>query len=584
MSSTASSRRRGPRPAPDAPRPGRRGWRHRAGGAALTLPSVDEFRASTMQVCGLWPYAGGSSVPTIGVPMGHHLHRDVEVCFDPVSWFQRAGLISQPSVFFLGSPGIGKSSAVGHMITGLEGYGVLPLVLGDLRPDYVALIKAMNGQVISVGPGRGRLNVLDPGEVLTAADRLTGAARDAVLNDYYARRHEMLASLITISRGAPPTDREESIVDRALRVLDERHRGIPILPDLLQVIRDAPEDVRAAALDRGDINQYRSITENLEATLVGLTSTTGRLGGVFAGHTTTAARRDRPLCYDVSSVGESKGLQAATLLACWAEGFGMVNVANALADAGLEPRRHYFVVLDELWRALRAGRGLVDRADVLTRLNRGIGVGTAMISHTISDLEALPSEEDRLKALGFIERSAVVVCGGLPRAEMPKLTQVVPLSKAEQDELVSWSAPPSWNPDAGVGEDAAGVGADLAGVPQVHRSTEPPGRGKFLIKVGGHAGIPFKVRLTSVELALGDTNAKWRVQSRYGPRAIEELIEAEGLRDVVEAEREEREAADEVDPLPAVTAAQPGRLDPDTAQDGADPVLAATAAAGGGLR
>ena len=38
-------------------------------------------------------------------------------------------------------------------------------------------------------------------------------------------------------------------------------------------------------------------------------------------------------------------------------GFGAINIANVLADAGLEPRRHYFIVLDELWRALRAGRG-----------------------------------------------------------------------------------------------------------------------------------------------------------------------------------------------------------------------------------
>lgn len=32
-----------------------------------------------------------------------------------------------------------------------------------------------------------------------------------------------------------------------------------------------------------------------------------------------------------------------------------VSVAQALADAGLERRRHSVVVLDELWQALRVG-------------------------------------------------------------------------------------------------------------------------------------------------------------------------------------------------------------------------------------
>ena len=56
-------------------------------------------------------------------------------------------------------------------------------------------------------------------------------------------------------------------------------------------------------------------------------------------------------------------LRAAALLACWSSGFATVNVAHALTEAGLEPQRHYFVVLDELWQALRSGSGMVDRVD-----------------------------------------------------------------------------------------------------------------------------------------------------------------------------------------------------------------------------
>ncbi len=440
----------------------------------------------------------------VGVPLGRHIHTGATLCCDPISWFQSAKLISNPSAFVLGKPGLGKSTLVRRMATGLAGFGVMPLVLGDLKPDYVDLITALGGQVISLGRGRGFLNVLDPGEATQAATRLRaeGFAKQAatVLADAHGRRHTMVAALLTIMRQAPPSDREETILDRALKVLDAKHEGVPVLRDLLNVIQEGPEEVRAVALDRGDRSRYEVITEDLEASLIGLVGG-GRLGKMFSEQTTNPMRRDRPVVYDVSSLEDTDmDLQAAALLACWSAGFGTVNVANALADAGLEPRRHYFVILDELWRALRAGRGMVDRVDALTRLNRQRGVGMAMISHTMSDLLALASEEDRMKSKGFVERAGMVICGGLPAAEMGQLTSAVPLSRAEQDLLTGWQDPPAWDSVAG-------------------REAAPPGRGKFLVKVGGRPGIPVNVELTPAELAINDTNKLWHTQSRVGTPA-----------------------------------------------------------------
>ena len=79
------------------------------------------------------------------------------------------------------------------------------------------------------------------------------------------------------------------------------------------------------------------------------------------------------------------------MLAAWSEGLGCVAAAHALADAGLAPQRWYFAVLDELWRPLRAAGGLVDRIDAITRLNRTWGLGQAMITHTLKDLDAVDS-------------------------------------------------------------------------------------------------------------------------------------------------------------------------------------------------
>ena len=94
----------------------------------------------------------------------------------------------------------------------------------------------------------------------------------------------------------------------------------------------------------------------------------------------------------------------------------------------------------------------------------------------------------------------MVIMGGLPSSEMAGLNSAIKLSIAEQNLLTSWQDPPAWDPVSG--QDA-----------------EPPGRGKFLIKVGTRIGIPLKVKLTSLEREVNDTNERWHEQSSIGDRA-----------------------------------------------------------------
>ncbi|MEE4544499.1 ATP/GTP-binding protein [Streptomyces sp. V4-01] len=468
-----------------------RGWYGPGGGFVGNFSPPAMWRATTVQACGLWPFSAGSGAPAVGVPLGRHLFTGATVCGDPLSWFSRARYISNPSLFMLGMPGLGKSTLVNRMLIGLSAMGVVPLVLGDLKPDYADTVRALGGQVISIGRGVGGINVLDPGAIGAAARRIGGPAGDELRAEAHGRVLNMVAALVAIVRGQPMTDHEQSVLSASLHLLRERtpqHRS-PLLPDLLALLDEGPERVRAMTLDRGDETRYREAVDPLHRSLLGILD--GPLGGTFASETSTRIDPAAPaVCIDISRIGESDTqLTAAAMLAAWSDGLGSVAAAHALADAGLTPRRWFFTVLDELWRPLRAASGIVDRIDALTRLNRSLGLGDAKITHTLKDAEALSSDSDRAKARGFVERAGMVVCAGLPRSEMQELGKVIGLSEREVELVSSWSSPPGWAADV--------------------RSEEPPGRGRFLIKVGGRPGIPIQATITSAERKLHDTNTRW---------------------------------------------------------------------------
>jgi hypothetical protein len=474
-------------------RPTRYGWGVPGGGKVSWVEPPAEYRGTTVQVCGLWPFGTGSTTPMIGVPMGRHLYTGATVCFDPISWYTRAHLINNPSVYIEAEPGMGKSTAVRRMVLGLTAQGVTPLILGDLKPDYAQLVAALGGQVLRVGPGLERINPLDAGpwrQVLQQVDQRTAAQVRAGVID---RRLNMLVALATLVRRGPVNSDETTVLAACLRYLAERETDTqPVLSDVLRVVREAPTDVRAVTLwqDEADISRFRDDTANLQRTLLALLH--GPLGDTFEGQTTSAIDLNTPaVCVDISGIDDTDELRtAATLLSTWSYGFAQVEAAHLMSDLGLARPRTFFTVLDELWRALRIGYGLVDRADALTRLNRHKGTGTAFITHSLADLEALPTQQDRAKARGFAERSAVLLIGPCSEQELDAVAKVRPLSRAERREVLSWSAPPSWTPSAGA--------------PVV-------GRGNFLIKVGSRPGIPVHLEPTEMEKELGNTDFRWEM-------------------------------------------------------------------------
>ena len=356
-------------------------------------------------------------------------------------------------------------------------------MLGDTKPDYSMLVEHLGGQVIRVGRGLDKINPLDAGPLGEALRRMSGPDAQALRWEVRSRRLSLLMALCTLIRGAPITNAEEVILGRAIDLLDDRLISAqPAVTDVLAVIEQGPDTLRAAA--RTDTPAgFRDRVADLVFTLDLLC--TGSLAGVFDGQTSRPVDLDAPaVSVDISRVGAAGDhLLTAAMLCTWAHGYAMVDAAAALAEQQLAPRRSYLAVMDELWRALRGAPGLVEYADSLTRLNRAKGMGTIMITHSLADLDALATEEDRAKARGFVERCAITVMGGLPPRELARVCEITPLTGPEQELVTSWSAPDSWQPGA-----------------------KHPGRGKYLIKTGERLGIPVELSLVGAEYDLYDTD------------------------------------------------------------------------------
>lgn len=487
--------------------PGPLGWDVPGGGKTASITPVPEFRGPTVQVCGLYPFSVGSSLALVGAPLGPHLEGRGMVCADPVSYFV-ADLVNNPSCFVLARPGTGKSSLLRRIAGFLPAKGVLPIVLSDWKPDYVELIRALDGQVIRVGRSSGYVNPLDPGPLAHRLEDLPEKVRSRVITSMRGQRMNVMEGLCGLALGSDLVAHERTILSTAMAIWDEEHGGeVPVIEDVLRLIQRAPDRLRHYAQDGGDPHRYSERTQRLIDALMSLNGGSETFGRVFAEPTTEPLELDRPVVFDLSEFeGMDTKLQAGVQLVCWAYGSTAVSGAKALAEAGLAPRRSYLLIMDELWRALRAASFMVDRVDEITRLNRTLNLGQALCTHTMTDLK-VHDEEATAKAWGFVGRSEMVYLGGLNPGEMGNLAEVFALSDREIETLTDWAEAGEVNPVT----NAVGI---------------PRGRGKFLLKVGKKAGIPFKVDLMPVEIEEGvhDTNTAWADTTASMNRGSEEPL------------------------------------------------------------
>ncbi|MEU0529197.1 hypothetical protein [Amycolatopsis tolypomycina] len=462
------------------PVPPARGWAVRGGGRDHHVGTATVWQGTTTQLAGLFPFVGGSGSRVRGVPIGHDLHTHEPVGLHPGGWLE-AGLTTNTGLWCQAQPGVGKSAIAKRLGLGLCAMGWTMFVAADIKGEYSPLVDRLGGTVIKVGRGHDAINPLDPGPLRQLLGTVAaGRQRDALRESIRARQTALLEGLLLLELDRPPTPAERNLVSRALDLASvSSPDGQPTIPEVRTVLDQAPQALLDAARVGGDIQGYFDLMRQVLSALDLLVD--GPLRGLFDRRSTARLDPSSPATsLDISSLDEETDqIVAAAMLCSWAWGSGMIEARQAGAG------RNILWIQDEAWRALRAGPGLVERSDRMTRLNRHKGVASLYLTHSMDDLEALPTAEDRAKARGIAARCAIHIYGGLPATELGSLA--VDLSSREADMLASWQSAGTWVPG------------------QRH-----PGRGLYLLKAGQRAGLPVRMRLTARELELYNTDGAFQ--------------------------------------------------------------------------
>ncbi|MFH8410402.1 ATP-binding protein [Streptomyces sp. NPDC018019] len=461
---------------------GRLGWGGRFSGRVPVEDTGTVYTGPSTQVGALYPFLLGAGLPPRGVPAGRDVLTGELVCIDPSGWTGK--LTTNPGVWVMSQPGAGKSALVKRICLVYAAYGYMMVVPGDVKGEYSQLVSELGGSVVRIGDGIGRLNPLDSGPLKGHLDALSARERAGLLDVLNGRRLETLGALLATKNGLgrAPNEIERSALTAAVQLASDATPGHdPIIPDVITVLRQAPQEVRDKLA--ADDDTYRDLTRSVIAGLDNLVG--GPLKGLFDGPTTTPLDLHAPaVSVDISGLrARGNDVISAGMIATWAYAYSSVDSARSI---GLMNRK-LVLPMDEMWRALRSGPGLVDAMDSISRLNRTTDDVTIYVTHSLLDSESLPTEEDRAKARGLMDRCDTWVLGASTAEELVRVTGKRALTEQERMMIQSWSS-------------ATSTGLDTGG-DQVH-----PGRGKYLIKIGTRPGIAAAMELTATEARLYRTD------------------------------------------------------------------------------
>ncbi|MFB7090783.1 ATP-binding protein [Streptomyces sp. NPDC056296] len=488
----------------------RLGWGGRYGGRVPVEDSGTVYTGPTAQAGGIYPFLLGSGLPPRGVPVGRDVLTGELVAMDPSGWTGK--LTTNPGVWVMSQPGAGKSALVKRVCLVYSAYGHMVCVPGDVKGEYSTLIAELGGSVVRIGDGIGRINPLDSGPLKGRVRSLPADRREALLDVLNGRRLETLVALLSTKHGLgrAPDEIERSALDTAVQVASavQASGSDPIVKDVVDVLRAAPKELRAKLAADGE--RYKDLTRSVVAGLDNLVG--GPLRGLFDGPTTTPLDINAPaVSVDISALrARGNDVVSAGMIATWAYTYSSIDSARSI---GLMDRK-LVLPMDEMWRALRSGPGLVDAMDAISRLNRTTDDVTIYVTHSLLDVEALPTEMDRAKARGLMDRCDTWVLGASTTEELSRVTGKRMLTEQEVMMVSSWASATS----TGLDIDPTTYDQDNER-PVEEESVRHPGRGKYLIKLGTRPGIAAALELTATEQRLyrTDTNRR-RVSTREAGR------------------------------------------------------------------
>lgn len=351
-------------------------------------------------------------------------------------------------------------------------------------------------------------------------DKVTSLVTQAIERTVAAQLR-MVKSLVSIARKAPMEPLEDTAVREAINVLysdEEAWETPPTIEDLISALKEGSDELKEYVVARNDEEYWQLIAPLLRSLHAILRGGTGE---IFAGQTTERINIDAPaICIDMSSFTEDDSdpdTEAAVMMACWSTCLGAVTAAEMMHQAGLRKQRLYTLTIDELWSALAAAPQMTMQVDSMLRLLRTLGMGVYLCTHGTQDLNSLPTPEDRIRAMGFIDRSGVVICGGLSGSELENLGEYIPFNDREAAEIVNWDQ----------GEGLPRTRGDAAG-------RLSPGIGRFMMKISksNKPGVAFQTikSETENEYELHETNARFfEAWAEVDARAAGDAARAAGV-------------------------------------------------------